>query len=164
MNRKYYYFVVIVCVLVFSVWYLIASSDRRKINRVFTRVSEQVEKKHGEPFLVSATKAQALAALVANEFSFSAPEIGAKGTLSSEKVASVVNLVRSQESGITAHFENLSIAFPEKNVADVNGDVFFNGETHNFGFPRGVDRKVKARLLKDADSRHWRFSDVEIVK
>ena len=95
MNRKYYYFVVIVCVLVFSVWYLIASSDKRKINRVFTHVSEQVEKKHGEPFLVSATKAQALAALVAKEFSFSAP-----GPSSSAQVSqSPSREVRTGQSG-----------------------------------------------------------------
>jgi hypothetical protein len=131
------------------------------VKKQFHLLSEQVSKKRGESPLTLARKTRNLGSLFAEKCDFKTYLDSLSGSYTPEEISSYAARGRLQFTELNLKFYDITIVFPEKEVAKVDLTARVKGrltsgedldETHEL-----------ACVLKKIENR-WRFTDIEMVE
>ena len=136
-------------------------SEEKKVRKRFAVLSKCVSRNSGENPITTASKAQKLRTLLAEDCSLKTHIPEFSGGFTGEEVSSLVAQARLQFSNLSLKFYDLEVEFPEKerakatltvNVAGTMTDSIRIDETHELEC-----------LLRKTDGK-WLFSECEVVE
>jgi len=136
-------------------------TEEKKVRKQFHLLSEQVSKKGGESPLALARKTRNLGTLFAEKCKVKTYLESFSGIYTPEEISGYAARGRLQFTELNLKFYDITIIFPEKEVAKVDLTARVKGrltsgedldETHEL-----------ACVLKKIENR-WRFTDIEMVE
>lgn len=137
-------------------------SDAERVKARFGQVSRMVDKTGNENLVVSAAKLEGMKNLFTNPCSLSAGKTHFNGDYTPLEVYSLTLKARFQFSSLSLSFYDISVNFPEPDLADVAATVRFTAKLKNKPDPIDEIREINCQLTKTDEG--WLFKSCETVE
>lgn len=157
------FLILLVLALVAGAWFLLGSSDERRVRKTFAAAESALCKEGAESPFKTIGVSRTLAELVEPGCLLEVPERKLSVKLDGVELPRQIAAFRQQSRAFSVSFEDLNIVFPDKTTAQVSCDFFFRGDSDAIGLIAGRDaRALDATLHWDEASGTWRFASVKL--
>ena len=136
-------------------------SDERKVKKQFAQLSEWVSKEPGESPIAMAQKVKNIGSFISGSCEIKIPFDSFSGKNTPDEVSAYAARGRSYFSTLDLKFYDLSISFPEKEVANVTLTARLTG-TSTGG--EHVDETRELRCVLKKTEKKWLFTELEVVE
>ncbi|MBR6734521.1 MAG: hypothetical protein IKL96_09000 [Kiritimatiellae bacterium] len=138
-----------------TAWFMMSSSDEKRIQKQFDRVAELFLKEESESMLAAGVKAKSIGAMVMPKTKMEVRELGLRRTIDSDEASEMAAVFRAHLRTISIKFSQLTIDVKSNDEADVIGNATLSGSMSE-------ERSFEASLVKDPETDEWKFSSVKL--
>lgn len=149
--------VIVGIVLVFVVF----PSEEKRVKKQFHLFSEWVSKSPEESSLTMLQKMKDIGTLFLEPCELKSPHESLSGNYTRQEISAYAGSARSYFSQLNLKFYDLQVAFPEKEVAQVNLTARVVGRSKT---GEGVDEIRELDCLLKKMDRKWLFSQIEVIE
>lgn len=160
---RFKYIFIALLVVIIGIWAVahFSQSEEKRVKKQFDSLSEWVSKEPNESAFTLAKKTQNIGALFAEECRLKADVVLLSGSYTPEEISSYAAQARLQFSKMSLRFYDLTIAFPENDVAKVILTAKLTGKSKDGEYVNEIHEL--ASVLRKMENR-WLFTDFEVIE
>ena len=145
-------------IITFSMFF---QSETARVKQQFEFIAEKIEKAPGENHITAATKVARVKEVITEPFRIHAPAYAFSRDTAPNELATFILSKRSQYAKLSLKFYDFEIAFPEKNLAQVNLTESMEGQLQSGEFIQDFN-ELKCQMQKIGGT--WRLKEIEVVE
>ena len=160
---KWKYLFVAVLILLLGTWGVLRllPGEEKKIQKQFQWLAEYAAKGEGEAPFAAAQKIQSLGLLFGETCEFKTPFYSISGDFSREEISLLAGRTRAQFRRMELHFLDLTVSFPERDMAAATLTARLTGTLTN---GESVNEPHELQCWLKKIDKHWYFSRLEVVE